>query len=584
MYGWDNEWDGPFWLCCLVAPDDSVQVFHDRPSTIAALKALPPDAVLAAHFGRNDAKSLGWYSDRPMFDTGTLAFLVDENQMLGLDDVAKLYLRRKLVKPLKRDEGEVWWTGLNGDVRMKLRDAPLDEVTLYCTSDARATRDLCLALWPRMSGAERFWYRQTEAPLDRILFDMEARGIGMDLDLLVQETEALAAERDRVEQEIYGLLGYGLNLNSGDQLARMLFEPVFCKNERQQVGFYKNGKPKFGQVTIKHPGLNLTPPGKWTPSGKRWATDAETLDMYEGDHPVTDKLLEYRQIDKVLGTYLLAFPRFMVGDRLFGRLNAVGTKTGRFSSREPNLQNVPKRGPLGKRVRHLFVAKPGHKLVIADQDQVELRRMAAYAGCKFYIDVFDRGGDPHQDMADFLTNLLQQEIIRDPAKTLNYSIGYGIGMKKLARKLGVDLDTARGIIGAFYNAIPEIVAWKEELIEECRQAGYITTDGGRKRRLPDITSWDGFDRSRAERQAVSSKVQGSCADITKRWIIEVARRGIPLLLQVHDEIIAEVPETSAEWSAAEIEDALQVAVRDCGGPWSVAITTTAKPANRWSEK
>lgn len=586
LVGFDSEYcrcGCGYYLACFIYPNGTSIVLEDRDETVRECEHLRTKGfTVAGHNIRSDFTALGTYpEDVPVFDSLVLSWLFNENGRHGLKYLAERDLGRKLEDPIKTRDKKVYWR----TYKTHIIDAPQEEVATYCMEDARATRDLSLFYWERLPEGLTTWYLNKEAPFDYTLYKMERRGIALDGEALMSETYTLSQDVEVAKAKVFASVGYEFNLNSPQQLGNVLYTGEWHDKERQLVGQYKNGKDKYGWVNVPRKGLGLRP-GKTTENGLP-STDEETLLGLAG-HPTVDAVLEYREAAKVLSTYLLAFPQYMEGGRLFGHFNSTGTVTGRLSSNDPNLQNIPSRGSLGKRVRTLFVPEPGNVLVVADLDQVEYRLLASFSREPALVEAFETGADIHLRTAE-LVGVGQRAV----GKTLNYAVVYGAGPGKVASLLTqaglpTSPDQARNFLDRYYDALPNVVAWKERVLAYCRRNGFVVTLGGRLRRLPDINlpvASQEFRRRRfgAERQAINSVIQGSAADLMKVAMLRMDEDGLPILLQVHDEVVAEVPDDaqSCAWAEEVILHGVAAAREELGV--AVPLTCEPKAVQNWGQ-
>jgi DNA polymerase I-like protein with 3'-5' exonuclease and polymerase domains len=603
IIGLDSEYDreSGFYLAC-ARFDNEHLTFKDRESTIDFVKWCERGSrVLALHNARSDFNALGYYpTECRLLDTLVLSWLNNENEAHGLKVLTPRYLGRDLEDPIKVRDGKVYWF----NYKTRLHEAPIEEVEAYCADDARATRDLAL-LALKDWDIPWDWYWDYEVPLDHVLYDMERAGIRLDTDRLLQETYTLSRERAAHRARVFEQVGYQFNLNSGKQLANVLFHKKWNDKVRGTVGTFKTclhgkdpercaeggyvratkkqegrasvcvGRPKEGWVDLERKGLGLKA-RKRTETGLL-STDDEALEPHS-DHPTVATLLDFRAADKVVGTYLEAFPRFMKGDRLYGHFNRTGTKTGRLSSSDPNLQNVPARGDLGKRVRRLFIPSEGMVFVQADLDQIELRLLAAFAKDPALLQAFRNGEDPHGKTADLMA------VERLLAKNINYSMAYGGSARTIQRKYARNqpLEVIEAALSRHRAAFPHIYAWKERVLDFAKRNGFVYTVARRKRRLPDIYDFNVKRRAAAERQAVNVAIQGSAADLMNVATVLMAQQGVPLLLQVHDEVVAECPPEQAEAVALQLTAAFQLAASHLSIDPTI-ISVTPKVVTDWGQ-
>ncbi|TAJ35184.1 MAG: DNA polymerase I [Nitrospirae bacterium] len=368
-------------------------------------------------------------------------------------------------------------------------------------------------------------FEEVEMPLVPVLAEIERNGFGLNVAALHELSKELERELDRMMQQIAGLAGEDFNVNSPKQLATILFEKLGLKPVR---------KTKTG-----------------------YSTDEETLTQLATQHDLPAQILNYRSLSKLKSTYMDALPELVSPEtgRLHTSLNQTVTATGRLSSSEPNLQNIPVKGEYGLRIREAFVAAPGHTLLSADYSQIEPRILAHLSRDERLLKVFERGEDIHTATAVEIFGLAPDQItkeMRRVAKTVVFGILYGISPYGLSSTLGVSQQEAKKYIDAYFERYAGVKAFIDRTIEEAKQKAYVTTILGRRRPIPELTSSDQTQRSFGERMAVNSPIQGSAADLIKVAMIAVSRRlkadlpSTKMILQVHDELIFETPEKDLE--------------------------------------
>ncbi len=406
-----------------------------------------------------------------------------------------------------------------------------------------------------------------EAGMDKLLGEMELplAGVlaGMEEDGILVDKEGLAAFgeqlRDRLGQllaEIYNQVGYEFNLNSPKQL----------------------GEALFGKLGL--------PPRKKTKSG--YSTDADTLESLRAYHPVIDNILEYRIYQKLNSTYAEGLLKVIGPDgRIHSTFSQTETRTGRISSNEPNLQNIPIRTELGSRLRQYFVARPGWVFLDADYSQIELRIMAHISGDEAMREAFRQGADIHRATASRLYQLPPEEVtprMRSSVKAVNFGILYGKGAFSLSRDLGVSVKEADDFIKAYLGAYPKVKEYMDNIVAEGMEKGYVTTLYGRRRMLPELSSSNRNLRAQGERMALNTPIQGTAADIIKLAMVRVANRlekeglAARLILQVHDELIVECPESEAELAARLLKEEMEGAAS-----LSVPLTADVNQGKNWLE-
>ncbi|WP_303866615.1 DNA polymerase I [Desulfovibrio piger] len=368
-------------------------------------------------------------------------------------------------------------------------------------------------------------FRQLEMPLLPVLAGMEQSGVAIDAAAFRAFLDDVQGRLDQLTAHVYELAGTQFNIRSAQQLGDVLFN-----------------------------GLGLPAPRKT--KGGQASTSQQTLEKLAGQHPVVDSILQYRKLEKMRSTYLDPLPRLVDPQgRIHTTFNQKATATGRLSSSNPNLQNIPVRGPLGKRMRSCFIAGPGRLLVSADYSQVELRVLAHVSQDPALLEAFRNGEDIHARTAALVYDLPPDQVSPDQrrnAKTINFGLIYGMGAQKLAQELKISTTQAKDFIARYFERLQGLKEFYEGVEASARKHGFVTTLGGRRRLLPDINSASGQAAALARRQAINTVIQGSAADIIKLAMLAVARDerlrelDARLLLQVHDELLLEVPADAAE--------------------------------------
>lgn len=395
-----------------------------------------------------------------------------------------------------------------------------------------------------------------ELPLARVLADMERIGFAVDADGIRAFGESLRGELDGILQSVYAAVGYEFNLNSPRQLGEALFDRL---------------------------GL---PPRKKTARG--YSTDAETLESLRAYSPVVDDILKYRTYSKLLSTYVDGLLKALEPDgRIHSTFIQTEARTGRISSTEPNLQNIPIRTELGSRLRGYFVAAPGAVLVDADYSQIELRILAHITGDEAMRQAFLSGADIHRATAAKIYRIPESEVtheLRASAKAINFGIMYGKGAFSLSRDLGISVKEADAFLKTYLNTFPRVDGYMQDCIRRAKENGYVETLFGRRRALPELASSNFQVRSSGERMARNTPIQGTAADIIKLAMIHVwqrlRREGLRarLLLQVHDELIVEAPEAEADAVRRILKEEMEQAVS-----YSVPLTAEVGQGKTWLE-
>ncbi|MEJ5336252.1 MAG: DNA polymerase I [Thermus sp.] len=413
------------------------------------------------------------------------------------------------------------------------------------------------ALYPRVAEEERLlWlYREVERPLAQVLAHMEATGVRLDVPYLEALSQEVAFELERLEAEVHRLAGHPFNLNSRDQLERVLFDE-----------------------------LGLPPIGKTEKTGKR-STSAAVLELLREAHPIVGRILEYRELMKLKSTYIDPLPRLVhpKTGRLHTRFNQTATATGRLSSSDPNLQNIPVRTPLGQRIRKAFIAEEGHLLVALDYSQIELRVLAHLSGDENLIRVFREGKDIHTETAAWMFGVPPEGVdgaMRRAAKTVNFGVLYGMSAHRLSQELSIPYEEAAAFIERYFQSFPKVRAWIAKTLEEGRKKGYVETLFGRRRYVPDLNARVKSVREAAERMAFNMPVQGTAADLMKLAMVKLFPRlrplGVRILLQVHDELVLEAPKARAEEAAQLAKETMEGAY-----PLSVPLEVEVGMGEDW---
>jgi len=399
-------------------------------------------------------------------------------------------------------------------------------------------RALARRLRPLVAGDLRRLYDEVDLPLMPVLLRMERAGVRIDTERLRELSARLEGELARLTEEIYALAGTPFNINSPKQLGEVLFER-----------------------------LGLRPQGK-TSNTKAFSTSADVLEALAGEHPVVQRILDYRQLSKLKGTYVDALPQLLSPEdgRLHTTFNPAGAATGRLSSTEPNLQNIPVRTEVGREIRSCFVPEPGWVLLSADYSQIELRLLAHFSSDAALVEAFLRGEDIHTRTASEIHGvppLMVTPEMRRAAKAVNFGIVYGQTPFGLAQQLGISKEEAKQYIDRYFERYPGVKLWIERTIAEVRERGYTLTLWGRRRPIPDILSKNPNARAFAERTAVNTPLQGTAADLMRKAMI-VADAGLRqrnlrsrLLLQVHDELVLECPPEELAEARSLVKQAME---------------------------
>lgn len=416
-----------------------------------------------------------------------------------------------------------------GRSQITMAEVPIPDVSRYACEDADVTSRLRHRIEPELVEKEvDALFRDVEIPLIPVLMRMEHRGIRLDTALLASFSEELVRRIGEVEEKIYERSGESFNIRSNAQLGRILFE----KLELHRLCGRR--KPKR------------------TAKGTGYATDEQTLRDLALHHELPDFLLVYRSLSKLKSTYVDTLPDYVNPEtgRIHTTFHQTGTATGRLSSSDPNLQNIPIRTPEGRAIRRAFVPEDGWAFLSADYSQIELRILAHLSGDEGLIEAFRSGADIHRATAARVFRVPDAEVtpvLRSRAKAVNFGVIYGMGPQRLARETKVDLDEARRFIDQYFGTYPQVRVFLDRTIEEAEATGFVSTLLGRRRYLPELGSSDKRVRSQAENVAVNTPMQGTASDLIKLAMIHIDRRlreedfEARMLVQIHDELLFEVP-------------------------------------------
>jgi len=432
-----------------------------------------------------------------------------------------------------------------GKAERPFASVPMAEAARYAALESETVLRLQAAFQPELEDHRLLHLLDTlEIPLIAVLADMEWKGVRVDLERLGEISRSFARELTELERAIYQAAGTEFNINSTPQLRHILFE-------KHQLPILK--KTKTGP-----------------------STDYEVLEQLAVmGHEVPKLLIEYRELSKLKSTYVDALPGFINPrtGRIHTSFNQAGAATGRLSSSDPNLQNIPVRTPRGEAIRRAFVASPGAELLTADYSQIELRLLAHLSGDPAFVEAFEKGGDIHRQTAAVIFGVPQDQVtseMRGQAKTINFATIYGQGPFALSRQLGITLDDAKRFIDQYFTRFAGVRAWLDRTVAEARTRGYVETLFGRRRYIPELKDRNFNIRAFGERTATNSPLQGSAADLIKTAMIGIARsfrdRSLAsrMILQVHDELVFEVPlgerETAMEVVKSHMEGAAALCV------------------------
>jgi DNA polymerase I len=459
-------------------------------------------------------------------DTLLQSYVLEAHRNHDMDSLAERHLGRKTLTYV-----EVCGKGAN---QICFDEVEVERATAYAAEDAEVTLALHRALWPRIEHDDRlrYVYEQLEVPVSKVLFEMERTGVLVDRDKLVAQSGELARRIGELEVQAHELAGQPFNLGSPKQIGEILFG-------------------KLGLPVVKK-----------TASGAP-STDEEVLEKLAQDYPLPKALIEHRGLSKLKSTYCDKLPASINPQTgrvhtSYGQAIAV---TGRLSSSEPNLQNIPIRTPEGRRIREAFIAPAGSRILSADYSQVELRIMAHISGDDGLLAAFNAGEDVHRATASEVFGVPVNEVTSDQrrtAKVINFGLIYGMSAFGLASNLNIERDAARLYIDRYFTRYPGVARYMERTRAEAKRQGYVETVFGRRLWLPEINSPNGPRRAGAERAAINAPMQGTAADLIKLAMIAVQgwlkreQLRTKLVMQVHDELVLEVPETELDSVRVEV--------------------------------
>jgi DNA polymerase-1 len=464
------------------------------------------------------------------FDPMLAAYVLDPGKRVqDLEAIAKEYLNKSL-----SSYDDLVGTGRN---KRALADLPVERLLAYAGDQAVYSLQLATALEEKIKAANQTTlFREIEIPLVRVLARMEMKGVKIDAERLKNLDRDFSARLEEMVEKIFDLAGESFNINSPQQLGRILFDKL------------------------------ALPLGKKTKTG--YSTSMNVLTSLAPYHTLPREVLNYRSLAKLKNTYVDTLPRMVNRDtgRVHTSYNQTGTVTGRLSSSEPNLQNIPVRTEEGREIRRAFVADPGHMLISADYSQIELRILGHYSKDEALIDAFQKGEDVHLSTAAEIFEVEPHEVsaeMRRQAKTINFGIIYGMSAFRLAKDLGIPQKKGRQIIERYFDRYRGVRSYMEETPKLARKQGFVTTLLNRKRFLPDLKSRNHNVRQFAERTAINTPIQGSAADIIKMAMIridaELERKSLParMIMQVHDELVFEVEASSARDVATLVQHEME---------------------------
>ena len=511
---------------------------YENPSSLKTGQNIKYDMLVLARYGV-DIKG-------KMFDTMVAHYVLQPELPHNMDALAEQYLGYSTIKIEEL-------IGPKGKKQKNMRDLPPGDVYEYACEDADVTLRLKNALHDELVRNDAIQlFEEVEMPLVRVLAAMELTGVRIDTETLRETSELFTLRMNKLEEEVFALAGESFNLSSPKQVGEILFDK-----------------------------LKIDERAKRTKTGQ-YVTSEEVLEKLRPRHEIVDRILNYRGLKKLTSTYVDSLPTLINPStgKIHTSFNQTVTSTGRLSSSNPNLQNIPVRGDDGKEIRKAFIPEPGCTFFSADYSQIELRIMAHLSGDKHMIEAFLEGDDIHASTAAKIYHKPIGDVTRDErrkAKTANFGIIYGISVFGLAERLNVPRSEARELIDGYFATYPRVRKYMDESIERARRQGYIETLLRRRRYLPDINSRNAIVRGYAERNAINAPIQGSAADIIKIAMVRIYNRFISenlrstMMLQVHDElnfsVVPEEREIVEQIVIHEMENAYSLSVplkADCG--------------------
>ncbi len=479
----------------------------------------------------------------PLFDTMLAHYLVQPELRHNMDYLAEIYLNYQTIHIDTL-------IGPKGKNQKNMADLAPADICDYACEDADITLQLMEPLKAEMEKNQLTRvFHEIEMPLMPVLAQMERNGVRLDTEVLSETGEQFRQRMQQLETEIYELAGHPFTITSPRQVGEVLFDE-----------------------------LKLNEKAKKTKSGQ-YSTGEEVLEAIKHKHPIVEKILAHRALKKLISTYIDALPKLIypATGRIHTSFNQAVTATGRLSSSNPNLQNIPVRGDDGREIRKAFVPEPGCIFFSADYSQIELRIMAHLSADEHLVNDFRCGRDIHAATASRIFHKPIEEVSRDErrkAKTANFGIIYGISAFGLAERMEVSRTEAKGLITNYFDTYPRVKEYMQTSVERARELGYIVTEFGRRRYLPDITSRNAVVRGYAERNAVNAPIQGTAADIIKIAMVRIAQRfeaeGIQskMILQVHDELnFSVLPE--------ELDHVKNIVIQEMEGAYTMSVPLLA---------
>lgn len=514
-----------------------VNKYHDRGEVLAAFKPVFENRHIAK-VGQNIKyeyivlSNYGITLAGELFDTMVASYVLNPSKLNhNLEDISIEYLGHKMTTPIEELIGK-------GKSAITMDQVDVDKVCAYCCEDSDVTLRLkeLLAKEIKAKELDELFYK-VEMPLVRVLAEMEICGVSIDTDYLGELSVEMERKLAKITKKIYEIAGEEFNINSPKQLSKILFE-------------------KLALPVIKRTKTGIS-------------TDEDVLTKLAAKHPLPKTLIEFRELSKLKSTYVDTLPSLVnpKTGRIHTSFNQTVTATGRLSSSGPNLQNIPIKTEEGRRIRKAFIPSAKDRVLLsADYSQIELRILAHLSGDKNLVKAFKDGLDIHSYTASLVFDVKEKDVtpeMRGMAKTVNFGIVYGMSPYGLSQSLDIDVSKAKDFIDAYFARYPKVKESLDAMIAEARQNGFVTTILGRRRYIPEINSPDMRIRQFAERTAINAPVQGSAADIIKVAMIAISERiakakmGTEMTLQVHDELVFDVPKSELKEAYGIVKDGME---------------------------
>lgn len=488
----------------------------------------------------------------PVFDTMVASYLLNPSKMNhNLEDITSEYLNCKKT-PITDLIGE-------GKKKITMREVEIEKIKDYCCQDSDAAFRLKDVLERQLDEKNlNKLFHEVEMPLLECLADMELTGVAIDVNYLAKMSKEMEKKLEKITSEVYEIAGAEFNINSPKQLAEILF------------------------VKLKLPVVKKTKTGH--------STDVEVLEALSAVHALPAALLKYREISKLKSTYVDSLPQLVnpKTGRVHTSFNQTVTATGRLSSSDPNFQNIPIKTEMGRQIRKAFVpGAKGRVILSADYSQIELRVLAHFSQDKELQEAFEKDRDIHAHTASLIFGVKESEVasqMRSIAKTVNFGIIYGMSPFGLSRELKIEVSKAKEFIDAYFEKYGRVKVFLEDLVEEARRNGYVTTILNRRRYLPEINSQNNSVRQFAERAAINAPIQGSAADLIKIAMINIhnvlkeKKLNSKMILQVHDELVFEVPDNEVEDMKKIVKTRMEEVVK-----LNVPVRVQVKVGKNWLE-